>query len=65
MGRDAGNMDLPATDPDEEQDVVGHQPTPGPDLGGEESVATSISICVRINSLQMVVFLRAGTGGIP
>jgi hypothetical protein len=36
MWRDAGDMDLPAVDPDEERYVVCRQPTPSPDPRGEE-----------------------------
>jgi hypothetical protein len=36
MGRHACDMDLPAAKVDEKQDVVRHQPTQCPDLGGEE-----------------------------
>ena len=31
----------------------------------KKSVATKTSMCMRINSLQVVVLLRAGAGGIP
>src|SRR5215831_11320404 len=36
MWRDAGHMYLPAPEVDEEEDVVGHEPTQRPDFGSEE-----------------------------
>ena len=55
-------MDLPTVQMDEKQDVIRHEPTQRPDLGGEEVGATRTSMCVRMNSFHVVVFLRSGAG---
>jgi hypothetical protein len=55
-------MDLPAPQMDKKQHVICPHTTQRPDLGSEEVGCTSTSMCVRINSFQVVVVLRSGAG---
>jgi len=65
MRRDAGSVDFPAANVDEKQHVLRHEPTQRPDLSGKAVGGHQHSICVRINSRQVVVVLRSGAGGTP
>ena len=50
MRRDARHMDLPTAQMQEKQDVIRHEPTQRPDLGGEE-VGRDEDVEMRVDKL--------------
>jgi hypothetical protein len=65
MGCHPSHLDSPTAKVHEKQDGVRHQPPSVQTSAVKKSVATSTSICVWMNSFQVVVVLRAGAGAMP
>ena len=53
------NMHFPGAKVDKEQHVIRHEPAECQTSAVKKSVATRTSMCVRINSFHVVVFLRS------
>src|ERR1700716_1835769 len=62
---DPGDIYPAALEMDEEQHVVGHQPTQRQHLCGEEVGPRNSARWVRMNAAHLIVRLRSGAGGRP